>query len=142
MAVVAGVGGRCRDTVGTACGGRVAGEHVSRGGHAPGVDQAEAAEEAEKGAGASEAEQEKWLEGLARPASDPPASDVTAQKGGPSGASVSPETTSPAPVSHLVSVCRRGWMILSQALGAGRLIGVSWHPEPLMKPIVAQAGFS
>jgi Transposase DDE domain len=104
--------------------------------------QAEAAEETGRGEGATEAEEEKWLEGLARPASDPPASDVTAQDGGPSGASARPETTSPAPVGHLVSIFRRGWMILSQALGAGRLIGVSWHPEPLMKPILAQAGFS
>jgi Transposase DDE domain len=104
--------------------------------------QAEAAEEAGIGQGATEAEEWAWLEGLADPASVPPGSDVPAPERGALGASVSREPTSPAPVGHLVSVFRRGWMILSQALGAGRLIGISWHPEPLRKPIVAQAGFS
>jgi Transposase DDE domain len=104
--------------------------------------QAEAAEEAEKGEGATEPEEGAWLEGLASAASEPPASDVTAQDRGLEGASPSPRTTSPAPGAHLISVFRRGWMILSQALAAGRLIVVSWHPEPLMKRVVAQAGFS
>jgi Transposase DDE domain len=104
--------------------------------------QAEAAEAAEIGRGATEAEEWAWLEGLADPASNPPTSDVPPQETKALGGSARPKPTSPAPVGHLVSVFRRGWMILSQALGAGRLIGVSWHPEPLRKPIVAQAGFS
>jgi hypothetical protein len=104
--------------------------------------QAEAAEEAELGRGATEAEEWGWLEDLAQPASAPPTSDVPARRRGSSGTSAGPETTPPAAIEHLVSVFRRGWMILSQALGAGRWIGVSWHPEPLMRPVVALAGFS
>src|SRR3954447_18221034 len=104
--------------------------------------QDEAAEEAELGRGATEAEEWGWLESLAHPASDPPASDVPAQERGPSGVSARPGTTSPAATEHPISVFRRGWMILSQALGAGRWIGIGWHPEPLSKLVVAQAGFS
>lgn len=104
--------------------------------------QAEAAEEAELGPGATEAEEWGWLESPARPAGDPPASDVPARERGPSGVSASPETSPPAPTEHLISVFRRGWMILSQALGAGRWIRICWHPEPLSRLVVAQAGFS
>jgi Transposase DDE domain len=104
--------------------------------------EAEAAEEVGRGQGATEAEEWGWLECLVPPASDPPASGVSVQDRGPSGASARPKTTSPALVEHLVSVFQRGWTILSQALAAGRLLGVSWHPEPLMQRVVAQAGFS
>jgi Transposase DDE domain len=104
--------------------------------------QAEAAEEAEGGRGATEAEEWGWLESRGGPARHPPAADVPPRERGPSGASASPETTGPAPTEHLVSVFRRGWMILSQALGAGRWIGICWHPEPLSKLVVARAGFS
>jgi hypothetical protein len=103
--------------------------------------QAEAAEEANRGEGATEAEEGAWLEGLAGAESEPPASSAPAQDRGTEGASPSPKTTA-ALGAHLASVFRRGWMILSQALAEGRLIDVSWHPEPLIKPVVAQAGFS
>jgi hypothetical protein len=104
--------------------------------------EAEAAEEAETGQGATEAAEQGWLEDLAQPARAPLASGVPVQKQGVSGASASPKTTLPVLVEHLVSVFQRGWMILNQALGAGRLIDVSWHPEPLIQRVVAQAGFS
>jgi len=104
--------------------------------------EAEAAEEAEMGRGATEAEEQGWLESLARPASDPPASGATVPKRGRSDAPGNPKTPLLALVEHLVSVFERGWMILNQALGAGRLLDISWHPEPLMRPVVAQAGFS
>jgi hypothetical protein len=99
---------------------------------------AEAAEEAEKGQGATAAEESGWLDVLAQPASQPPASGVHARKRGPS---VQSETTWPAFVEHLVSVFERGWQILSQALGGARLVAISWHPEPLMHQFVAVAGF-
>jgi hypothetical protein len=104
--------------------------------------QAEAAEEASRGEGATEAEEGAWLEGLAGAASEPSASGVPAQERGPEGAPASPKTTATTLGAHLVSVFRRGWMILSQALAEGRWIDVSWHPEPRIKPVVAQAGFS
>jgi hypothetical protein len=104
--------------------------------------QAEAAEEANRGEGATEAEENAWLEGLVSAASEPPASGVPAQDRGTEGASPSPQPTAATVGTHLVSVFRRGWMILSQALAEGRLIDVSWHPEPLIKPVLAQAGFS
>jgi hypothetical protein len=104
--------------------------------------EAEAAEEAEKGQGATEAEERGWLDALARPASEPPASGVPVPRRGPSGSSRRPKTPVPDLVEHLVSVFQRGWNILNQALGAGRLLDVSWHPEPLMHWVVAVAGFS
>jgi hypothetical protein len=104
--------------------------------------QAEAAEAEQMGAGATEAEERRWLESLAEAASNPSVSEVPAQPRVPAGASTSLKTTPPALTDHLISVFRRGWMILSQALAAGRLIVVRWHPEPLVKPIVAQSGFS
>jgi hypothetical protein len=102
--------------------------------------QAEAAQEAERAEGATEPGESAWLEGLTHPTSEPPTSGAPVQERGPQGASPSPKA--PAPVAHLISVFRRGWMILSQALADGRSIDVSWHPEPLIKPVVAQAGFS
>ena len=104
--------------------------------------EAEAAEEAEKGQGATEAEEWGWLDALAPPASEPPASGVPVPKRGPSDASRRPKTTVPVLVEHLVSVFQRGWNILNQALGGGRLLGIGWHPEPLMHWVVAVAGFS
>jgi len=104
--------------------------------------EAEAAEEAKKGQGATAAEESGWLDDLAQPASEPPASGVHARKRGPSGASVRSKTTWPARVEHLVSVFERGWNILNQALGGARLVAISWHPEPLMHRVVGLAGFS
>jgi len=104
--------------------------------------QAEAAEADEMGAGATEAAECGWLDGLAEAARPPWASEVPVPSREPAGASRRRKTTPPAPRDHLISVFRRGWMILSQALAAGRLIVVRWHPEPLLKPVVAQAGFS
>jgi hypothetical protein len=104
--------------------------------------QAEAAEEAQRGAGATAAEQGAWLEGLAEATSEPSASGVTAGDRGPEDPAPSPVTTAPAPGAHRDSVFRWGRMILSQALAAGRWLVISWHPEPLRKPVAAQAGFS
>jgi hypothetical protein len=104
--------------------------------------EAEAAEEAEKGQGATEAEERGWLDALAQPASEPPASGVPVAKRGSSRASGRPKTTVPVLVEHLVSVFQRGWNRLNQALGGGRLLGITWHPEPLMHWVVTVAGFS
>jgi Transposase DDE domain len=104
--------------------------------------EAEAAEEAEKGQGATEAEERGWLDDLAQPTSKPRVSGVPAPKQGPSSASSRPKRTVPVLVEHLVSVFQRGWNKLNQALGGGRLLGISWHPEPLMHRVVAVAGFS
>ncbi len=104
--------------------------------------EVEAAEEAEKGQGATEAEEWGWLDSLAQPASERPASGVPVPKRGPSSASRRPKTTVPVLVEHLVSVFQRGWNKLNQALGGGRLLGIRWHPEPLIHWVVAVAGFS
>jgi Transposase DDE domain len=104
--------------------------------------QAEADEEAKKGEGATGPEEDAWLEGLAGAASEPTASGATSWDRGSEDASPRPKTLPPRAETHLTSVFRRGWMILSQALAAGRMIGISWHPEPLIKHVVAQAGFS
>lgn len=104
--------------------------------------QAEAAEEADRGEGATEAEERTWLGGLARPSSELSGSGIPAQERESQGTSPGPKTTGARVRAHLVGVFRRGWMILSQALAEGRWIDVSWHPEPLIKPVVAQAGFS
>ena len=104
--------------------------------------EAEAAEEAGKGQGATEGEERGWLDDLARPTSEPPASGMRPPEQRTSGASGRPKTTRPVLVAHLVSVFQKGWTVLNQALGAGRLIGVSWHPEPLMHRVAAVAGFS
>jgi hypothetical protein len=103
---------------------------------------AEAAAEAKEGRGATAAEERGWLDALARPASGPPASGVPVPKRRPSGAAARSKMTWPVVVGHLVSVFERGWNILNQPLGGARLIGVSWHPEPLMHRVVAVAGFS
>jgi len=104
--------------------------------------EAEADEEAEKGQGATAAEERGWLDDLAQPASEPRVSGVQARERGTSSTSPRPKAPLPVLVEHLVSVFQRGWTILNQALGGGRLIGVSWHPEPLMHRVVAVAGFS
>jgi hypothetical protein len=98
--------------------------------------QAEAKEEAEAREGLDSMES-SWLETLAHPVVAEPGADATV-----SGAEG--ETAAPAPWSweHAVSVFRRGWMILSQALSRGRLLRVKWHPEVLVKPVLARAGFS
>lgn len=104
--------------------------------------EAEAAEEAEKGQGATAAEEWAWLDALAQPASEPAASAVPVPKRESSGPSRRSKATMPVMVEHLVSIFQRGWNLLNQALGGGRLLEVSWHPEPLMHRVVAVAGFS
>jgi hypothetical protein len=103
---------------------------------------AEAAEEAENDQGATEAQERGWLDILAQPASEPGSSGTPVPKRRKSEGSRRPKTALPAVVKHLFSVFQRGWNILNQALGGGRLLGVSWHPEPLMHCTVAVAGFS
>lgn len=98
--------------------------------------QAEAKEEAEVQEGLNTLES-YWLETLAHPlaaGSGPDATDSGAEG----------EAAAPAACvwEHAVSVFRRGWMILSQALSQGRLLPVEWHPEVLVKPVLARAGFS
>jgi hypothetical protein len=98
--------------------------------------EAEAEEEAEAREGLDTLES-LWLEMLAHPATAEPRADAT-----DSGAEG--ETAAPAAWAweHAVSVFRRGWMILSQALSQGRLLRVKWHPEVLVKPTLARSGFS
>jgi hypothetical protein len=78
-----------------------------------------------------------WLETLAHPLRSEPGPGARV-------AMVEDNHAVPAPWSweHTVSVFRRGWTILSQALSAGRLLRLRWHPELLVKPTMAQAGFS
>jgi hypothetical protein len=98
--------------------------------------QAEAEEEAETREGLDPGEA-IWLETLAHPVID------VSGTGAPVPA-VQAETAAPAPWSweHTISVFRRGWTILSQALSGGRLLRVRWHPEFRVKPVLARAGFS
>jgi hypothetical protein len=98
--------------------------------------QAEAKEEAEAREGLDSMES-FWLETLAHPVVAEPGAGATVT--GMEG-----ETAAPAAWAweHAVSVFRRGWMTLSQALSGGRLLGVKWHPEVLVKPVLARAGFS
>jgi hypothetical protein len=98
--------------------------------------QAEAKEEAEAQEGLATLES-SWLETLAHP--------VVAESGAEATVSEAEgEAAAPAACvwEHAVSVFRRGWMILSQALSQGRLLRVEWHPEVLVKPTLARAGFS
>jgi hypothetical protein len=98
--------------------------------------QAEAKEEAETREDLDSMEA-FWLETLAHPVVAEPGAGATVP-------AAEDETAAPAPWSweHTVSVFRRGWMILSQALSGGRLLRVKWHPEILVKPVFARAGFS
>jgi hypothetical protein len=98
--------------------------------------QAEAKEEAEAREGLDSMES-FWLETLAHPVVAEPGAGATVP--GMEG-----ETAAPAAWAwgHAVSVFRRGWMTLSQALSGGRLLQVRWHPEVLVKPVLARAGFS
>jgi hypothetical protein len=98
--------------------------------------QAEAKEEAEA-RGDLDSLEAFWLEALAHPVVAEPGAGATAP-------AAEDEAAAPAPWSweHTVSVFRRGWMILSQALSGGRLLRVRWHPEILVKPVLARAGFS
>jgi hypothetical protein len=98
--------------------------------------QAEAQEEAESREGLDSLEP-FWLETLAHPVVAEPGAGATVS-------GVEGETAAPAAWAweHAVSVFRRGWMTLSQALSGGRLLRVKWHPEVLVKPVLARAGFS
>lgn len=98
--------------------------------------QAEAEEEAEGRAGLDGLEA-FWLEALAHPMVAGPGAGATAP-----AVEEGPAAPSPWSWEHAVSVFRRGWMILSQALSGGRLLRVKWHPEVLVRPVLARAGFS
>jgi hypothetical protein len=103
--------------------------------------QSEAKEDAEKFPEGLDSGARDWLEALADPVTDVPGTGATVPAArGESAASVS----APVPWAwgHTVGVFRRGWTILSQALSGGRLLRVRWHPEFLVKPVLAQAGFS
>jgi hypothetical protein len=41
-----------------------------------------------------------------------------------------------------LSIFRRGWNLLNQALGAGRLLLGQWYPEPLVQRSMAEVGFT
>jgi hypothetical protein len=103
---------------------------VSVGGQAEAEEEAEAREDLES-------LEAFWLEALAHPVVAEPGAGATAP-------AAEDGTAAPAPWSweQTVSVFRRGWMILSQALSGGRLLRVRWHPEILVKPVLARAGFS
>lgn len=104
--------------------------------------EAEAAEDSEKGQGATAAEQWEWLGAVTQPAAEPAVSTVPAGTRTPSVASRRAKATMPVMAEHLVSVFQRGWNLLNQALGAGRLLEISWHPELLIHRVVAGAGFT
>jgi hypothetical protein len=98
--------------------------------------QAEAEEEA-KTRGDLESGEARWLETLAHPLPAEPGSGATVV-----GVEEGNEEPTAWSWDHTVSVFRWGWTILSQALSAGRLLRVRWHPEFLVKPTMARAGFS
>jgi hypothetical protein len=103
---------------------------VSVGGQAEAKEEAEAREDLDS-------LEAFWLEALAHPVVAEPGAGATVP-------AAEDGSATPAPWSweHTVSVFRRGWMILSQALSGGRLLRVRWHPEILVKPVLARAGFS
>jgi hypothetical protein len=98
--------------------------------------QAEAEEEAASREGLDSGE-ELWLETLAHP---------LMEVRGPNAAVPAVKAEGATPVrwswGHTISVFRRGLTILSQALSGGRLLRVKWHPEFLVQPVLARAGFS
>jgi Transposase DDE domain len=103
--------------------------------------QAEAEEEAKTAPEGVVPGEARWLEALADPAieePDPSAAVPAVRADGAASAS----RTVPSPWGHTISVFRLGWTILSQALSGGRLLRVHWHPESLIKPVMARAGFS
>lgn len=99
---------------------------VSVGGQAEAEEETNSREDAEIG-------EARWLETLA---------DATNDKSGAAAAALAQKPSAPWPWEHAVSVFRRGWTILSQALSGGRLLPITWHPEFLVKPVLARAGFS